>query len=473
MRKAYLLAATALLGGCQLAPPHERPAPPTASGYPAAYAGDVTLGVRATEIGWRDFFADPRLDQLVATALQRNRDLAVSVAQIEEARGQYRIQDAQRLPQLGATADATRSRVSGAQTGVPEAGSITSNRFSVGVGVTGFELDFWGRVRNLSEAARSEYLATVQAERAFRLTLIRDVASTYFASREAEERIELAEATVKSRQDGLRLAKRRLDAGVTSALDFRQAESLLTQAETELAGLRLAKAQSDNFLTVLVGGPIAEALPQPLSLASQKNGTTIAAGLPSELLVARPDVLAAEERLRAARANIGAARAAFFPSISLTGNAGFASSALDGLFSGDSFTWSFGPSISLPIFNWGALQGNLTVARARENIQIATYERTVQGAFQEVADALAGRRYLSDQVAAQMRAVDAQRAIANIARIRYREGVANYLEVLDAERNLFTAEQTLIATRRSELENLVSLYVALGGGSTEGPPPAP
>lgn len=473
MRKAYLLAATALLGGCQLAPPHERPATPTAGGYPAAYAGDVTLGVRATEIGWRDFFADPRLDQLVATALQRNRDLAVAVAQIEEARGQYRIQDAERLPQLGATADFTRSRVSGAQAGVPEAGSITSNRFSVGVGVTGFELDFWGRVRNLSEAARSEYLATVQAERAFRLTLIRDVASTYFASREAEERIELAEATVKSRQEGLRLAKRRLDAGVTSALDFRQAESLLTQAETELAGLRLTKAQSDNFLTVLVGGPIEQALPQPLSLASQKNGTTIAAGLPSELLVARPDVLAAEERLRAARANIGAARAAFFPSISLTGNAGFASGELDGLFGGDNFTWSFGPSISLPIFNWGALQGNLTVAKARENIQIATYERTVQGAFQEVADALAGRRYLSDQVAAQMRAVDAQRAIAEIARIRYREGVANYLEVLDAERNLFTAEQTLIATRRSELENLVSLYIALGGGATEGTPPAP
>lgn len=472
MRKAYLLAATALLGGCQLAPPHERPAPPTASGYPAAYAGDATLGVRATDIGWRDFFADPRLDQLVATALQRNHDLAVSVAQIEEARGLYRIQDAERLPQLGATADATRSRVPGGDLGVPGAGPITANRFSVGVGVTGFELDFWGRVRNLSEAARSEYLATVQAERAFRLTLIRDVASTYFASREAEERIELAEATVKSRQEGLRLAKRRLDAGVTSALDFRQAESLLTQAETELAALRLAKAQSDNFLTVLTGGPIAEPLPQPLSLASQKNGTTIAAGLPSELLVARPDVLAAEERLRAGRANIGAARAAFFPSISLTGNAGFASSELDGLFGGDSFTWSFGPSISLPIFNWGALQGNLTVARARENIQIATYERTVQGAFQEVADALAGRRYLSDQVAAQMRAVDAQRAIAEIARIRYREGVANYLEVLDAERNLFTAEQTLIATRRSELENLVSLYVALGGGSTEGPPPA-
>ncbi|RHW18160.1 efflux transporter outer membrane subunit [Sphingomonas gilva] len=467
MRRAILLAATAMLGGCQLAPPHERPALPTAGGYPAAYAGDVTLGVRATEIGWRDFFADPRLDQLVDAALERNRDLAVSVAQIEEARGQYRIQDSARLPQLGATADATRSRVPGADLGVPGAGAITANRYSIGVGVTGFELDFWGRVRNLSEAARSEYLATIQAERAFRLALIRDVASTYFAAREAEERIALAEATVKSRQEGLRIARRRLDAGVTSALDFRQAESLLTQAETELAAVRLSKAQSDNFLTVLTGGPIAEPLPAALPLAQQKSGPTIAAGLPSDLMVTRPDVLAAEERLRAARANIGAARAAFFPSISLTGSAGFASSELDGLFGGDSFTWSFGPSISLPIFDWGERQGNLTVARARENIAVATYERTVQGAFQEVADALAGRRFLADQVAAQQRAVEAQRAIANLARIRYREGVANYLEVLDAERNLFAAEQALISVRRSELDNLVSLYVALGGGLNE------
>lgn len=467
MRKALLLAATALLGGCQLAPPHNRPDLPTATGYPAAYAGDVTLGQRATEIGWRDFFADPQLDRLVAAALTRNRDLAVSVARIEEARGLYRIQDAARLPQLGATADASRSRIPGADLGVPGAGAVTTNRFSVGVGVTGFELDFWGRVRNLSEAARSEYLATIQAERAFRLTLIRDVASTYFAGREADERIALAQATVTSRQEALRIARRRMDAGVTSALDFRQAESLLTQAETELAATRLTRAQSANFLSVLVGGPIAEPLPAPLPLAGQKNGTVIAAGLPSDLLVARPDILAAEERLRAARANIGAARAAFFPSISLTGNAGFASDSLDGLFGGDSFTWSFGPSISLPIFDWGARQGDLTVARARETIQVATYERTVQGAFQEVADALAGRRYLSEQVAAQTRAVEAQRAIANIARIRYREGVANYLEVLDAERNLFVAEQALVSTRRTELDNLVSLYVALGGGGEE------
>jgi len=467
MRKAFVATILILLGGCQLAPPHVRPGLSTAPDYPADFAGDVALGKRAVDIGWRDFFADPQLDLLVATALERNRDLAVSVAQIEEARGLYRIQDSSRLPTLGATGDVSRSRTPGADTGVPGQGSFTTNRYAIGVGVTGFELDFWGRVRNLSEAARSEYLATIQAHRAFRLALIRDVASTYFGSREASERIAIAEATVRSRQDGLRIARRRLDAGVTSALDFRQAESLLTQAETELAGLRLARAQSDNFLAVLVGGPIPAPLPAPLPLAAQRNGTTIAAGLPSALLVLRPDILAAEERLRAARANIGAARAAFFPSISLTGSLGFASTELGNLVGSNGFTWNFGPSITLPIFDWGGRKGNLTVAEARENIAVASYERTVQEAFREVADALAGRRWLAEQVAAQLRATEAQRAIADLARTRYREGVANYLEVLDAERNLFVAEQTLIQTRRTELDNLISLYVALGGGTME------
>jgi multidrug efflux system outer membrane protein len=444
-----------------------RPELPTAADYPASYAGDVTLGQRAATIGWRDFFVDPQLEQLVATALERNRDLAVAVARIEEARGLYRIQNADRLPTLGSSGDVTVIRSPGAATGVPGAGSSTDSRTSIGVGVTGFELDFWGRVKNLSEAARAQYLATIEAQRAFRLTLIRDVASTYFRAREADERIALAEATLRSRQEGLRIAKRRLDAGVTSALDFRQAESLLTQAETELAGLHLAKAQSDNFLAVLTGGPIPASLPAPLPLARQKSGTTIAAGLPSELMVTRPDILAAEERLRASRANVGAARAAFFPSISLTGNLGFASNDLGNLLGSDGLSWSFGPKISLPIFDWGRRKGNLTVAEAREDIAVADYERTVQQAFREVADTLAGRRWLSEQVAAQMRATEAQRQIAFLARTRYREGVANYLEVLDAERNLFTAEQALIQVRRNELDNLVSLYVALGGGVLE------
>lgn len=463
-RLPLLLAAASLLGGCvDMAPPHTRPPLPTAPDWPDGFANDTAPGARASEIAWRDFFPDPRLEALIARAIERNRDLAIAAARIDEARGLYRIQDADRLPTIGASAEAARSRTAS------QAGPDTANRYSVGVGVTAFEIDFWGRVKNLSEGARSQYLATRQAERAFRLTLVRDVASAYFASRGAEEQIALAEATVKSRREGLRIARLRLDAGVTSALDYRQSETLLTQAETELAGLKLARAQSDNFLSVLVGGPVPEVLPPALPLVAQGKTPTLAAGLPSDLLAARPDILGAEEQLRAARANVGATRAAFFPNIALTGSAGFSSASLDNLFGNDGLTWSFGPTISLPIFDFGRNKGNLTVAEAREDIAVATYEKTVQTAFREVADALAGRRHLAEQVEAQERGTLATRRIADLARKRYREGVSTYLEVLDAERNLFAAEQALIELRRAEVDNLVTLYVALGGGMVERP----
>ena len=239
---------------------------------------------------------------------------------------------------------------------------------------------------------------------------------------------------------------------------------MLTQAETQLAALRLSKIRNDNALAVLVGGPVPSPLPDAVPLAQQVTNQTIAAGLPSMLLIARPDIIAAEERLRAARADIGAARAAFFPSISLTGNLGFASTDLGDLLGSDGFTWNFGPSISIPIFNRDRLHGNLTVAEANEAIAIADYEQTIQIAFREVADALAGRRYLAEQVAAQERGTRAQREIAELARIRYLEGVVRYLEVLDAERNLFAAEQALLQLRRAQVDNLVTLYIALGGG---------
>ena len=469
-----LAAASILLAGCQLAPRHERPVLPTESEFPAAYAGDAALGKAATAIGWRDFFPDPRLKALIELALQRNRDLSVAVSQIDEARGLYHIQRADRLPTIGVKGDASRNRVGSSSISATGAGelppgtsSITFDSYSVSVGLSAFELDFWGRVRNLSAAARNQYLGTVEAARAFRLSLIRDVASTYLASLEASERIQLAEATVQSRNDGVRIAKRRLDAGVTSALDFHQTETLLTQAETELAALRQTKAQSDNLLAVLVGGPVGSTLPDALPLVQQAGLAAIASGLPSELLNARPDILAAEDRLRASRANIGAARAAFFPSISLTGSFGYASTELSNLVSDDGLTWNFGPSIDLPIFDFGRRRGNLDVAKARENIAVATYERAIQTGFQEVSDALAGRRYLAEQVAAQERGTFAQRQIANLARTRYREGVVDYLQVLDAERNLFAAEQALLQVRRAEAANLVTLYIALGGGATQ------
>lgn len=471
MRARFFLtmfAATAM-AGCSLAPEHGRPPFAADPAYPQEY--EPASGTRkATGIGWQDFFTDPRLQALIQMALDNNRDLRISVQRIEEARGQYRIQAADRLPGVNASSSATRSRTNTATFQIPGlgngGGALITNRYDVQVGVSAFELDFWGRVANLSEAARANYLSTVAAERAFRLSLIRDVATNYLQAREQAERIELAERTVTSRREGLRIAQLRLDAGVTSALDYRQAETLLTQAETELANLRLLRAQTRNYSYVLIGRPVPDDLPDALPMAKQGIVRDIGPGLPSELLNNRPDILSAEEQLRAARANVGAARAAFFPTISLTGSAGFSSVALDDLFKGDSKVWSFGPSISLPIFDWGRTKGNLTVAKARENIAVATYEKTVQTAFREVADALAGRRYLADQVAAQERATSAQRRLADLARSRYENGVAQYIEVLDAERNLFSAEQALIELRRAELTNLVSLYVALGGGLT-------
>lgn len=465
MRKAVLLVPLALAAGCFRTPPHVRPELPTPPAYPLASDSAAGAGARAIDLGWREFFRDPRLAVLIATALENNRDLRVSVAQIEVARGFYRIQSADRLPTVSANAGASRSHAGEAASGIP--GGTTGNRFDIGVGVSAFELDFWGRVRNLSEAARSEFLATVQAQRAFRLSLIQDVASAYLSSIETEEEIRVAEATARSRRDAVRIAQVRLNAGLTSALDFHQAESLLSQAEAALAGLRLAQARLNNLLFVLVGGPVPQPLPAPLPLTQQVNPAVFAAGLPSDLMVSRPDVIAAEERLRAAEANVGAARAAYFPSISLTGALGFASSALSTLVGNDGLTWSVGPSLTAPIFNRGRLTGNMTVVRARQTIAIAEYERTIQVAFQEVSNALAGRRLLADQVAAQERGTIAQRQIAALARTRYLEGVVSYIEVLDAERNLFASEQTLLQLRRAEADNLVALYIALGGGVIE------
>ena len=462
-----------VLTGCQLAPSHEQPPSPTAAQYPTEYR-PMDGEVLATEIDWREFLEDPRLELYIETALRRNRDLQIAVARIEEARGQFGVQGAERYPTLAASTDASRGRFpvgsAGAAGGASSraaggASSQITEQFSVGLGISAFELDFWGRVRNLTEAARTQYLSTVEAQRAFRLSLIADVASTYLAVRGAEARIDLAEATLQSRRDGLRIARVRFEAGITSALDLNQAQALLTQAKTELASLHLIRAEQSNYLTQLLGGPLEQPLPAPLPLTEQIEPLRLDAGLPSELLLVRPDILGAELNLRAARANIGVARAAFFPQISLTGSFGYISNELDNLVSRDNRTWSIGPSLYLPLFDFGRNRGNLTVAEARENVAVAEYESAIETAFREVADALAGRRYLAEQVAAQEENVATLRRIADLARERYAEGVVNYLQVLDAERNLFDAEQAFIEVKRAQVQNLVSLYIALGGGT--------
>lgn len=457
---------TLTLAGCQLAPDYQPPPLPVPASYPKFETASEAPGFVAAILPWERFFADPQLQALIRQALRHNRDLQAAVYRIEEARGLYRVQNADRFPSLGIGAEATRGRfnLGAAQSAVGRSAGITET-YSVNANVSVFELDFWGRVRNLSTAARAQYFATIEAQKAFRLSLIRDVASTYLALREAVERIDLAKATVRSRREGLRIAKVRLDAGITSALDYSQAEALLTQAETQLASIMLSRAESENLLTVLSGGPPPAPHADPLPLAAQSNPPALTAGLPSQLLVNRPDIVAAEQRLKAAKANIGVARAAFFPQLSLTGSFGYASTELDNLISSDNETWSVGPGITLPIFDFGRNRGNLTVAKARDNIAIAEYERTIQTAFREVADALAGRRYLAQQVDAQQRNTQTLQRVVDLARKRYREGVVSYIEVLDAERSLFEAEQALIQVRRAEVQNLVDLYVALGGGT--------
>ncbi len=382
------------------------------------------------------------------------------------------------MPQVEAVAGASRNRTplntlgfpgaGGAGTGTEDAAtSFTLNQFSLGVQVSSFELDFWGRVRNLSEAARREYLATVEAERAFRLSLVGQVASTYLQIRAGQEQIALAERTVTGRREGVRIARLRMDAGVTSTVDFDQAALLVTQAETELAELRRTTQQSENLLTVLVGGPIADPLPAPRGLADPGLYMAVAPGLPSDLLLNRPDILQAEQRLRAANANIGVARASLFPQITLTGLLGFISPALGSLVSGDSLQYRTGANLTQPILTWGKGTAGIALTRAQADELVAAYQRAVQEGFREVADALVARRRYAEQIAAQVRAVDAQRRLARVARLRYDNGLSIYLEVLDAERNLFSAEQQLLALRSAQLQSEVSLYTALGGGLKE------
>lgn len=459
-----LVAACNTLVACNLAPVYRQPDLPIAQRFEVAASEEGQL---ATQIGWHDFFGDPQLKFLIAAALNRNRDLAASVARIDQAHALYRIQNAARVPQVNATAGAARTEAplgSFDPEFADSNASVAFNEYNVQVAVTSFELDFWGRVRNLSEAARRRYLATVEAEHAFRLSLISNVAATYYAIRAGEEGIELAEHTVASRQYALEIAKLRLDAGVTSSVDYEQAAILLTQAQAQLAELRRSTAQLQNHLQILVGGPVEGPLPAARTLEDPGQFGELDAGLPSALLANRPDIQLAEQQLRAADADIGAARAEFFPRIALTSSFGFASSELSDLFSADKQAWSIGGLVSLPIFDAGQRQAQLGQARARHDELVAVYQRTVQTAFAEVSDALIGRQRYKEQIVVQEQAVEAQRRLAEAADLRYQNGISIYLEVVDARRNLFSAEQQLIQLRATALQNGVSLYSALGGG---------
>ncbi len=463
MRKALWMAL--LLGGCSLAPTYQRPALNLPSDYAVAEpAGPAQApdGPAAATLPWQSFFTDPVIRAWIAAALEHNRDLAQSVARVAAARARYGVADAARLPVIGVEGGASRSRTPVTVSGTGAA--ITASQFSLGVAVPQFELDFWGRARESAQSARYDWLATAEAERAFRLSLIGQVGSLAIAIRAGEEQIGLVERALEARREGLDIAELRLKAGVTSTVDYDQARLLVTQAATELAELHRTTEQNRNLLRLLTGGVEPDRPEQRQRLMSSGMLQPVAAGLPSDLLLNRPDILAAEHQLRAANADIGVARAAYLPSISLTAVGGFLSGALGDLLTGDAQRWSAGSALSLPLFDWGGRRGNVAVTRAQAAELAAAYQGTVLQALREVRDALVARQNFAQQIKAQREAVEAQRRLARTARLRYDNGIAIYLELLDAERSLFAAEQQLVTLRSAELQNQVSLYVALGGG---------
>jgi len=471
---ALQMALAALCVGCSLTPHYVRPAAPVAATYPGT--GDAQPapgGAAASQIAWRAFFPDSRLQRYIALALANNRDLRGSALHIEEARALYGVQAADRLPNLNLNAGGSRARVPAVQstTGAP----YLSQSYTVGANLAAFELDFFGRVKSLSDSALAQYLATREARDAFQISLVAEVAKAYLSERAYAEQYVLALRTASGRDAGYRLTQRRFDAGAASRLDLRLAETLLFSARASLLTLARQRAQSVNALSLLVGAPLTDiealpATPDKVAFEAAAGSPLTAAiaeippGLPSALLQQRPDIRAAEQRLMAANANIGAARAAFFPRIALTAGVGSSSSELSGLFDSGSGSWSFAPQLILPLFDAGRNRGNLELAKVRTELAVVDYEKTIQVAFREVADALVARDLLEQQVAAQraVQAAEAERLM--LSNLRFKNGIASSLDVLDAERELFTAEQTLVQVQLLRQTNAIDLYRALGGG---------
>ncbi|MDC8784264.1 efflux transporter outer membrane subunit [Roseateles koreensis] len=470
----------ALAGCTSLAPAYQSPEALMPDRY-GDQANDASSPV--LEGDWRSFFTDPAQQALIERALANNHDLRLAVLRVGQAQAAYGIQRADGLPTLGAGFDATRARVPGDLnlTGRP----LLGNQIQLGVGFNSWELDFWGRVRSLNEAALQSYLATDAAREAVRLSVIVQTANSDLALRELDERLALARRTSASREESLRIFKRREALGATSKLELTQVELLAQQASALVDQLAQAREMQAHALALLVGGgggggEVAPAL-STARLDDLAAFAEIQPGLPSALLVRRPDIVAAEHGLRAAHANIGAAKANFFPRIALTGSWGTASAELEGLFKTGSNAWSLAPSVALPLFDSGRRQSALDLAELRRDEALVRYEQTVQAAFRDVSDALSARHWLAVQVTTLRATQSFQRERARLAKLRYDSGAVRYLEVLDAERELMSVEQQLVQARRAQLSAQASLYAALGGAlpaprpesSTAGPAPSP
>ena len=470
------LAAALLASGCSMIPAYERPAAPVALTYPSqaastdmADAANALAAQSASTMAWQTFFADTRLQGLIELAFVNNRDLRVAVLNIEQARAQYQIRRADQFPTINGVLNGSRT---------PSASGGVTSLYSAGLQATAYELDFFGRVSSLKEAALNQYLATEEGRKTTQISLIASVANAYFGLLADEELLEITRQTLVTREESIRLSKLRFDNGVASELDFRQAESLVEAARVSLAQQQRQRALDENLLTLLVGSPLAAELPAAAStvavavavkvpLSQMQPLVDVPAGLPSDLLTSRPDIRQAERQLLAANANIGAARAAFFPRIALTAGAGSASSQLSGLFKSGSWGWTFAPSLTLPIFDAGRNQANLEVSKVTRDIAVAQYEKAIQTAFREVADALASRSTLAEQLRASQAQANAESIRFRLSDLRYQNGVSSYLDLLDAQRSLFTARQAVVQTRLAQLQTQVGLYRALGGGWTE------
>ncbi len=459
---------TLSLSACSLTPPLVKPEAPVPAVFPMAPTARAS--VQAADIGWRTMFPDARLQRLIMIALENNRDLRLAVLNVEAVQAQYRIQRAARLPGIDANGQVTRQRTAANAQGAPSRSTAVTEQVSVGVGLSAFEIDLFGRVRSLSEAALARYLATDEGRRAAQIALVGAVADAYLAERLAHEQHGLAEQTLADWRQSLDLARLLRQAQQNSGLDVAQAEGQVATAEADLEARARALALAQNALRLLVGADLPNDLPQGLPLDRQPVLTALPAGLPSDLLARRPDIQQAEQTMVAANADIGAARAAFFPRISLTASLGYASPAMGGLFDAQNRVWSFSPQIVQPLFEGGRLRAELRLAEVRKSSAVAEYERAIQTAFREVADGLAGQQTFGRQIAAQLRVVDSAERRAELSLLRYRAGVEGRLELLDAQRQLYAVRQTLLDLRRDAFSSAVALYKALGGGLVETAP---
>jgi len=452
------------LSACSLAPDLDKPDLPVPGAYPSPAPVTAQGDLAVADLGWRSMFGDPRLHRLIELAFQNNRDLRLAALNVEAVQAQYNIQRAARFPSLSLTDGTSRQRIAADPTADPATPARIRNQHGLGIGVSAFEIDLFGRVRSLSEAAFSRYLASEEGRRAAQIALVGAVADAYFAERLAREQLDLAGQTLGDWRQSLDLARRLKAADQTSGLDITQAEGQVATAEADLEGRTRALARATNALTLLVGTALTDDLPPPSSLDGNAVRTRLPAGVPSDLLTRRPEIRRAEQSLAAANADIGAARAAFFPRLSLTSSLGFASPVLGSLFDNGQGVWSFAPQITQSLFLDGQLQAELRLAEIRKSEAVAEYERAIQAAFREVADGLAGSATYGRQIEAQTRMVASAERRVDLSTRRYRAGLEGRLELLDSQRQLYAARQTLLDLKRDEIGNAIGLYKALGGG---------